>query len=263
MSQKKRDTMQSAAPTGVNPSPAATALNGQALVLSSVTTNSSAFGIHMLAFSPSVRNLIPNNYAYVAARTATRTYVKGISETYRLVPSDASCWEWRRIVCSIKGGFGRSNSDIELIGAQYSTNPTQRYLKDITGDTTGPYTQMWDAVQDILFRGVKTTDWTDQMTAPVDTARVTLHSDKRRTLFSSNDAPRPRLVKTYVPINKTIQYDDEENGISITPSKFAVESKIGIGDIYIFDMLTCRAPISATTSQLQVVSTQTYYWHEK
>lgn len=231
--------------------------------MNSNTTNTSANGVHMIAFAPSVRGLVPNNYAYVSARTATRTFVKGIAETYQIIPSDASAWEWRRIVVSLKGGFNTNLAIVEAIGAQFATNTTMRYMKDLTGDTSGPYLALWDAIQDILFRGVKVTDWLDQMGAPLDTSRVNVHSDRRRVISSGNDASKPRHVKTYVPINKTLQYDDEENGINISPSKFSVESKIGIGDVYVFDMFACRAPINATSSQLQVGSTQTYYWHEK
>jgi len=263
MSHKKRDTMQSAAGVGLNPSPASAPLANQPLTLGATTTNPSANNTHMVAYSPSIRTLTPNNYAYMSARTATRTFVKGLAETYRIVPSDASAWEWRRIVVSVKGKFGGTPTTIEQIGAQFANNTTYRYMKDLTGDTSGNYQVLWDAIQDILFRGVKTIDWGSQMTAPVDTARVTLISDKRRMITSQNDAVRPREVKTYIPINKTLQYDDEENGTIISPSKVAVESKIGIGDIYVFDMFACPAPINVASSQLQIVSTQTYYWHEK
>jgi len=263
MSHKKRDIMVSAAGPGLNPSPGTQVVVNQNLVINITTNNSAADGIHMTGYIPSARSLSPNNYAYSAIRTATRTYVKGISEMYHFVPSDASAWEWRRIVVAQKYLFGQSRTAMTDIAAQFGTGTTYRYFKDLTGDASGSYTAIWDAVQDVLFAGVKTVDWQDPMTAPVDRARVTLLSDKRRMITSNNDAPRPRMVKTYVPINKTIQYDDEENGVLISPTRFSVDNNIGLGDIFVFDMFTVRAPVNAVSSQLQIRSTMTYYWHEK
>lgn len=263
MSHKKRDIMCSAAAPGVNPSPGTSPVANQPLIIGTSTNNTAAAGVHMTAFCPSYRTLVPSNYSYTSARTATRTFVKGIGETYHIVPSDQSSWEWRRIVVSLKGNFALPVSTTQAIGAQFSTGNTQRYYKDITGDTTGIYQALWDNIQDYVFRGVKVTDWLDQMTAPLDNLRVDIRSDTRRTISSANDAPRPRTYKTYVPINKSVVYADEENGTTISPTSFSVDSKSGIGDIYILDLFTCRAPISTVSTQLQVSSTQTYYWHEK
>lgn len=264
MSNKKRDTMLSAAAVGVNPSPQNTKVVGQKFVISPNTTNPSA-GVHMSVFMPSYRGLVPNNYAFLAARTSTRTWVKGISETYSLTPSDSSCWEWRRIVIHYKGDWNNTpNSIFQNIGAQNTTAAaTYRFFTDLTGDSSGGFTAFWDSVNDVLFRGVLTTDWVDPMLAKIDTSRVTKLSDVTRRISSHNDTPAPRVVRTYVPVNKTLQYDDEENGTSITPSNLAVENKIGIGNIYVFDFFACRAPISLTASQLQITSQMTYYWHEK
>lgn len=264
MSNKKRDTMVCSAASGVNPSPQNTRLPTNSLIMG-VATGNSTTGTHMSVFMPSYRGLVPNNYAYLAARTSSRTWVKGISETYSIIPSDASCWWWRRIVIHYKGDWNNTPPIIfQNIGAQTSTGgTTYRYFTDLTGDASGAFTNLFDSVNDILFRGVKTTDWSDPMLAKVDTARVSLISDVTRMISSQNDSPRPRNVKTYVPVNKTIQYDDEENGTSVTPSFMAVENKIGIGNIYVFDLFNCRAPISVASTQLQVSSSMTYYWHEK
>jgi len=266
MSHKKRDTMLSVAGPGPNPSPGA-ATTTRSLVLGVATTNTAANRVHMIIQMPSMRWLVPNNYAYLSARTATRTYVKGIGEHYNITPSDASQWNWRRIVFSYKGDWGTLDSaayTFNEIGAQFAASSvTYRQMRDITGDTSGGYVNLWDQVQDFLFRGVKTTDWIDQMVTPVDTKRVDLISDRTRIISSQNDSPRPRMVKTYVPINKTLQYDDEENGITISPRPLATDTKVGIGNIYVVDLFSCQAPINVASTQLQVNSTQTYYWHEK
>jgi len=266
MSHKKRDTMLSQAGAAVNPSPGA-ATASRSLVLGALTTNTSAQNVHMTFNVPSWRWLVPNNYDYLAARTSTRTYVKGLSETYDITPSDASSWTWRRIVFTYKGDFALPDASQYVIGengAQSSASAVSyRQMRDITGDTTGGYVALWDKIQDFLFRGVKTTDWANQLTVPVDTQRVDLLSDRTRFISSNNDSPRPRTFRTYVPVNKTLVYDDEENGTIISPTPYAVDTKVGIGNIYVIDMFCCRAPINTTSTQIQIASTQTYYWHEK
>ncbi|QCX35070.1 capsid protein [Blackfly genomovirus 7] len=264
MSSKKRDTMLSAAAVGVNPSPQNTKVVGQKLTINPIPTNTSA-GVHMSVFMPSYRGLVPNNYSFLAARDRHTDVGKGISETYQLNPSDASMWQWRRVVVHYKGDFNNTPPSVfQNIGAQNAAGgATYRFFTDMTGDTTGGFTAFYDSVNDVLFRGILTTDWLNPLLAKIDTARVTVLSDVSRSLSSQNDSPRPRFIKTYVPVNRTLQYDDEENGTSVTPSFVAVENKIGIGNIYVFDFFGCSAPISTVSSQLSVTSQMTYYWHEK
>lgn len=256
--------MLSSAAPGLNPSPGALPVAGQFLILGTTTTNAAAQGVHMTAFIPSFRFMTTTGSQTLAARTASRTFVKGFSEQYHIVPSDASAWEWRRIVVSSKGGFQLPVEGLAIIGAQFVTgNTTYRYMKDVTGDSSGSYQTLWDSAQTNLFYGVKNVDWIDQMTAKLDRTRFNVHSDVTRVISSGNDSSRPRSYRTYQAVNKTIQYDDEENGVTMLTSPISVDSKIGLGDIYVYDLFTCRAPINAVSTQLQVRSNMTYYWHEK
>lgn len=262
MARKKRDTMVSVGQPGTNPDPSTT-ISGNESRINANTTNTSASGVHCYAFSPSYRWLTANNATYLANRTATRTFVRGYFERYSLVPSDDSVWHWRRLVISCKDGLLLTVGD--ETGAQSTSASTisTRKFRDLTGQTTGDYQKAWDNIQDFVFRGVKVTDWNDQMTAPVDKYRFNVHSDKLRVIKSGNSRPAPRYVKTYVPINKSICYDDEENGISVTASPYSIGSKPGIGDIYVLDFFVCKAPVAATTSALNISSTATYYWSER
>nr|QTE03616.1 MAG: capsid protein [Gemycircularvirus] len=263
MATKKRDIMVSSAVTGTNPVPGgAASLNP--IRINGATTNPSASGVHMMMFLPTYRYLQPNNAAYIAFRTSSRPYLKGIAETYSFLPNDGSVWYHRRIVVASKFVF---TSDI---GASQSTSAQAgpgansfRRFTDLTGQTTGVYQTTWDLVQDQLFQGVKQTDWNDQMTAKVDNTRFTVLQDKRYALTSGNAAPRPYFRKHYVKIEKTIVYDDEENGTSISPSPYSVDSKPGIGNVYVFDLFEAPVPIDTVTSTLSISSTQTLYWHEK
>lgn len=264
MSRKKRDTMLSAAASGTNADPASATAPDRRAFISRDTVNNTAAGVHMFLFCPSWRYMVPNNAAYMAYRTATRTYVKGIGEKFSLTPNDASVWYHRRVIVSLKALLSTNIALNDAIGAQSGVNATSyRQFRDLTGQQTGGYQIVWDIIQAQLFTGIKTVDWTDQMTARIDRARFNVHADFKYAIRSGNQASSPKMPSFYTPINKTIQYDDEENGVSITPNAYSVSNKIGLGNIYVIDMFETPEPISATTSTMTIDSTMTYYWHER
>lgn len=261
MSHKKKDTMLQAAAGGNNPAPSATISLGQNITILGTTTD--ATNIHKFIFCPTYRFLVPNNAAYQAYRTSTTPFIKGVSETFEFTPNDSSTWWHRRILFSYKAPVASGSATMGTLGAQATAADTsRRVFRDLSGETTGAYKDTVTFTEQILFRGQAGTDWINPFTAPLDKTRVTIHSDKRLVLSSGNDVPRPRIVKRYDAINKTLVYDDDENGLTIVPSSLSVQDKRGIGNIYVYDMFYCPAPDSTTTS-LRVGSTQTLYWREK
>jgi hypothetical protein len=258
--------MVSAGAPGTNPPPN-TLFTGSTIRLNPLTTNPNAVGVHHLLYCPSRKYMVPNNASYLPRRTATRTYVKGISETWTIGPADQSTWWWRRIVFSIKGLVPNADATVmSRIGAEISASSgSSRKLVDLTGESTGDYQKVYDTIQELVFQGVKTTDWSDVMLAKVDKTRINLHYDTRTVISSANDRPRPRVIKRYHAINKTLHYDDQENGLEINPLPYSVESKQGMGDILILDLFQCKAPdqSDATKSGLNLECSSTYYWHEK
>jgi len=266
MSRKKRDTLISAAAPGTNPPPA-TLFTGTGIRINPITINTNANGVHHLLYCPTAKYMVPNNASYLPRRTATRTYVKGISETWTVAPADQSTWWWRRICFSIKGLYQNQNFTVmsRISSETSASSGSSRKLLDLTGESTGIYQSVYDTLQELIFQGVKTTDWTDVMLAKLDKTRINVHYDKRMTISSGNDRPRPIVKKLYHPINKTVQYDDQENGLDIGPAPYSVESKQGTGDIFILDLFSCKAPdaTDATKSGLNLECQSTYYWHEK
>jgi len=245
----------------VNPDPNSTVSSGP-LRITGNTTSSYHPGVHMTLQVPSYRWLNPNNAAYLALRTDTRPYIRGLAEQYELVPDDASVWVHRRIVFASKSRF--VEAIMANIGAQPASGDAQSYrvFRDMSGTTTGNYTTLQTQLYDIVFRGIDTVDWRNPFLAKVDTARVDLLSDVKYQIASQNDVGRTRYKKFWTPINKTIQYDDEENGLSVSPSAMSVMDKRGMGNIFVLDMFECiNAQDDAT--QLTVNSQQTLYWHEK
>lgn len=255
----------SQAATAVNPNPNSTVVDG-GLTITDTTTSTYHAGNHMTLFIPSYRFLVANNSAFKSFRTATRVYVKGLAEQYQIVTSDASVWEHRRIVWASKDVYSATAAaNIGAQSAQGDTN-SHRVFRDMSGVTSGTYTDLQTRLYDVVFEGVDSVDWRTPMLAKVDRARCLVLSDTKYQIRSGNAVSSTRYKKFWTPINKTIQYDDEENGLSISPSPISVSSKPGIGNIYVMDLFICanRDPATAAGSAaLQVSSEQTIYWHEK
>uniref|UniRef100_A0A8A4XAT3 Capsid protein n=1 Tax=Turdus hortulorum Genomoviridae sp. TaxID=2814995 RepID=A0A8A4XAT3_9VIRU len=265
MSRKKRDVMMSSAAAGSNPDPNSTTVDGPLTILGT-TTSTYHTGYHMTLQCPSHRFLNPNNAAFLAYRTATRPYIRGLSEKYQITPNDAAVWEHRRIVFATKSQFVAAV--LPNIGAQTASSDfnSRRQFRDMSGVTTGNYTTLQTQLYDVVFAGVDTVDWRNPMLAKVDRARVDVLSDTRYQIASSNQVGRTRLKNFWTPVNKTLQYDDEENGLSVSPSAVSVQDKRGMGNIFVLDLFVCLNPVDNVAPQnsyLLVSSQQTLYWHEK
>lgn len=271
MSTKKRDTMTFASPTGINPQATQGAQANQPLTIAGPVTNTTYGRNHVMIYSPYKRWLTSSGSQINAQRTATRIYAKGVREVLTLVPTDSSTWWWRRIVFAFKGQLGPATAFNRVTAAQVNPNDvTYRWQYDLSGDPTASATdntKVLDAIYNTVFKGVYGTDWTNVQAAKTDTSRVTVMSDSRLTLSSGNEEAKPRIVKRYHPVNKTIVFDDDENATTITPQNYATATKQGIGDVYILDFFTCPVPASTGTgtanSQLGIAIENTTYWHEK
>lgn len=257
--------MMSAAGDPVNPNPNSTTVDGP-MIIDGTTVSAYHGGYHMTLQCPSHRFLSPNNAAYLSYRTDTRPFIKGLSETYFLNPSDAAVWEHRRIVFATKSTFVAAV--LPNIGAQTAAGDasSRRQFRDMSGVTTGNYTTLQQQLYDIVFAGVDTVDWRNPMLAKTDKARIDVYSDVKYSIFSGNAVGRSKYKKFYTPINKTIQYDDEENGLAISPSAVSVQDKRGMGNIFVLDLFVVinpAVPGTPASSQLSISSQQTLYWHEK
>lgn len=259
--------MLSAAFASKDASPESPLVAGQPLWLSAAqpeagaTWQRTAFLLH----SPSHRFLAPNNYYSPAQRGSTRTFVKGYSQSYQIKPNSNDVWWHRRICFSVKKFADTDYTAImDSLGAQQSPGAiTYLPMRNLSaGDDSSPYRVIRQTATELLFRGTFGVDYVDYFLAKVDTARVNLHSDRTKKTSSGNNVPKPATYKFYDSINKSVVYDDEENGILLTSSPFSVESKSGTGDIYVLDMFHC--PMSDSDDDDIVISSQsTYYWHEK
>lgn len=263
MSTKKRDTCLSTAASSNNPSPTSTVSVGPIRILAG-TVSSYHPGIHAFLYVPTYRWLVPNNAAYMSYRTSSRPYYKGFAERFNFTTNDGSMWTWRRIVFTSKDNVLVPLLVQAQLGAQATAAAsTNRPFRDLSGEGSGNYQTTLTAIYGGVFEGIDSTDWTNPMIAKVDRTRITPIMDRKYTFRSGNAAGVDRLVKTYCPINKTLVYDDEENGVSVTPSPHSVTTKGGMGDLYVLDFFHCAAPLDSVGSVLVFDSSSTLYWHEK
>jgi len=268
LSKKKRDTMLSSAAAGTNPSPEDPP-DGSSIVISAETGTTNVFpGVHSMLYNPSARQLTPQNATFIAQRTNTYCYYKGISERYTLLPNDNSVWWHRRIVFSTKRRYAEEDTVTAgsgtLAPAVTGTGITRRKFKDMSSSTgLDGFNVLLTFIQNDVFQGTFNIDWVDPMRAKLNREKITVHSDRMTTLRSGNDVSAPRITKHYTPINKTLVYSDVENGQTMSSSPYTVQSKPGIGNIYILDLFECPVPNDTTASTLNITSQQTVYWHEK
>lgn len=199
-----------------------------------------------------------------ATRTATTCYMRGLSEHIRMQTSSGVPWFWRRICFTYKG------PELQLISPSDSpTSTTYEYLDTTTGIQRLGFNQNTNAMPNtinnhdaIIFRGAKGVDWNDYIVAPVDNARVSLKYDKTVTIKSSNANGTVREAKLWHPMNKNLQYADDESGDTESTNYVSVASKVGMGDYYVMDIMLPGA--NGTSSDLlQFVPVSTLYWHER
>lgn len=199
-----------------------------------------------------------------AARTATTCYMRGLSEHIRIQTSSNQPWFWRRIVFTVKGPALRTYSTLDTpVDPRQrivdTTSGTQRLLFNELINTTPNTINNHDA---IIFKGAKGLDWTDVMLAPVDTRRVTLMYDKTRTFQTGNERGILKEFKLWHPFNKNLVYGDDESGDGEIGSAYSVESKPGMGDVYVMDLVGSGLG-AASGDLMNFFTSSTLYWHEK
>lgn len=199
-----------------------------------------------------------------AQRTATTCFMRGLSERVRIQTSSGLPFFWRRICfCSRSLVFQQAaTSDSPTNGVQPYLDTSQGIQRYALNQTINVNPATLANQQAIIFKGQAGVDWTDTITAPVDTNRVSLKSDKTYTIRSGNANGTVRELKNWYPMNKNVVYDDDENGSGESTSYFSVTDNRGMGNFYIYDII--QAGYGASSSDfLSATFTDTLYWHER
>uniref|UniRef100_A0AAU6S5C3 Capsid protein n=1 Tax=Myotis daubentonii feces associated gemycircularvirus 2 TaxID=3139981 RepID=A0AAU6S5C3_9VIRU len=256
-STKKRNTMLSWSNTSASGA-------SQTIQLGSAFVNAPTSGIFV--FSPTAQSFNTDSLSRnQASRSATTCYMVGFSEHLRIQTSSGLPWFHRRICFTLRGTSYFTNPSPSDTPVQ----PTSPFVS-----TSNGYERLWlngyvnaqgttiSGQLALLFRGSQGQDWNDPITAYVDTTRISVKFDKTYKILSGNANGVVKERKLFHSMNHNLVYDDDEAGSAENTNVYSVDSKQGMGDYFIVDIIT--PGIGGTSSDLlSVNSTATLYWHEK
>lgn len=200
---------------------------------------------------------VGNTFIGEAQRGRQSTYARGLKERIIINCVGPSSWRWRRIVFVMKGVllFDQPNDNLPWYDTGASANANMR--RGIITMPDGQYTR----VKNFLYDGAEGNDWNTEFTAKVDTSRVTLLSDKTRSFNPGNQNGTTRAYNLWTPFNKTLVYSDDEDGAPGNTTYYSTQSKAGMGDVYVYDVVQNFSTVAGST--FQFVPEATYYWHER
>lgn len=181
-------------------------------------------------------------------RRATTVFMKGYGEKLELGPNTGATWKWRRIVFETKGVYDSSTY-------QFTSNGFRRIWRP---QSVANFT----ATAELVLEGVVGYDHSTVYTARPDRTRVKVHSDVTRLLRSGNDFPHVHSFKPYYSFEKNLTYDDDESGGSDTTAYFSNTGNRGMGDVYIWDIIT-DVGAKVGEDSIFIRGDGTLYWHEK
>jgi len=193
-----------------------------------------------------------------STRTATTCYLRGLKEKIAITTNDGCPWFWRRILVSTKNINYRNSTT----GAGNAFSPyfygSSGYQRMINQPVVGGF------YDDGLWKGTQGADWNDFVTAPVDGRRNRILYDKTMTIAPGSSQGTTRNYNRWHNINKSIVYDDDENGGGENATPWSVTDNRGIGDVYVIDIFQSGAGRqSGNASQLYFRPEATLYWHER
>lgn len=255
-STKKRDTMVTYS------NQIASAYPGQSTYTVGPAVLQGAGSVYIFPWIASARPGFVNNtgdpaYAIdMAARTSTSCYMRGLKENVEITTSNGTQWQWRRIAFTLKGGQLWNQETSVIRWSMLTSSGMMRNVNGIGGTVVG------SNFVDLVFKGTNGVDWVDIMNAPMDTLRITPKYDKTRIIQSGNASGVMRKYNIWHPMNKNLQFADEEDGGGLDLGRYSTSGRYGMGDYYVVDIIK-SADGSQSTDQLKFGPQASLYWHEK
>ncbi|QCW23703.1 MAG: capsid protein [Genomoviridae sp.] len=209
---------------------------------------------------------IPARVDEPATRTATKCFMRGLREWSMIQTSGSGAWIWRRITFTFYSDFFYRNNGIsDNIIARYALETApggmRRALPFFNGGLP-PESNRLTKILAYIFKGAQGTDWNNPITAKTHSERVTIRSDRTRYIRSGNDSGTFRLYKDWYPMNKTLEYDEDEFGGTQVQGELSTANKTSMGDYYIFDIFQPTVGV-ASDEQLTFDPEATLFWHER
>lgn len=214
-------------------------------------------------YVPTARKYSTSPGAGEANRQRQLTYSVGYKEKLMISIRGSGSFTWRRIVFRVKGGDflrGLDNTNVPWLDATADPKSgNMRRVIQLLPDAA------YINARDILFDGQEGVDWTNQLTAKVDTSRVSVMSDRTRNYSPKNESGLNVNHNLWYPTRKNLLYNDDENGADSNNqgSYLSATGPAGMGDMYIYDFMLNTIPDSANQQQCVFRPEGIYYWHEK
>jgi len=220
------------------------------------------------AFCPTARgSRKQDDSAYNRQKTAC--FAKGYLDRVTLESINAKNWRWRRMVVQfasddVRVSFGDSEGGVTdgRLARNDSSNGYVRTMYNFSGNATAT-----DALFREIFQGTRGVDWSDIFNAPLNRRRVRILMDRIKNIQGGNGQPFWNGSRDYIPVNKTIIYNEKEEGNSKDhQSEFDSnytwfsQPQGGGGDVYVIDLFACAG--GESTDAMNFLSHGTYYWHE-
>lgn len=224
-------------------------------------------------FVPTARYLAPGVDQGMSMRQRQTTFAVGYKERLQIDVSGGGVWKWRRIVFAYKGGDSLWAGSFP---GEWTEPFYSKAFKREPGDPTPlapdmvrliaqPTKDQAIAIRQLIWDGAEGVDWSSEFTAKIDTKRVRLLSDKTYTFNPGNESGISRTYNLWYPLRKNVVYDEPEyGGISFGGgSPISVQSKLGLGDVYVYDIVENTVQSKDKTGGLRFSPEGTYYWHER
>nr|QJB18621.1 MAG: capsid protein [Genomoviridae sp.] len=191
-----------------------------------------------------------------SVRTSTVCYMRGVKEQIQIQTNTGMPWTWRRICFTLKGTALRNFATTNMwMNITNGNGPTR--LMNNWATTTGG-----QAIVDLVFDGRTGADWDSVYAAKTDKQRISVHYDKTVTMNPGNESGYVRNFKLWHPMNKNMQYDDDESGDGESTAGYSTLNKMGMGDYYIVDIIA-SGTAGDSDDMLRFNPQATLYWHEK
>ncbi|QCX29472.1 capsid protein [Plant associated genomovirus 17] len=202
---------------------------------------------------------VGTNYPTVAnesARTASLCYMRGLKEATNIRTTTGVAWQWRRVCFTLKGQrLYQANG-----AGQYFLLETSDGIVRVVNNVNG--TSLGDSILDLVFDGKAGSDWLNIFNAKLDNQVISVKYDKTRTIASGNQNGIMRTYRDWLPMNKNLMFDDDENAAGEQTQPWSISGRQGMGDYYVMDFFQA-AQGAAQTDQLVFSPEATLYWHEK
>lgn len=225
-----------------------------------------------LGFSPTMRAIqAPSLVDSPSNRQQSVTFAKGYHEKIRLSIQGNTALHWRRMIVSFKCLPAVSGSASPPFGAMSALDPTDGYVRRLTDWSTD--STSISSIFTTIFDGTFGKDWLYALDAKLDRDVIKVHYDRTRTfnpkVSTANLTQGPITsyeFTQYHPLNHTLIYSDDENGITESTSIYASQNPRSMGDLFIFDYFRWAQAGSFSDNSIRTFTFAPqgkYFWHER